>query len=121
MKAANPDIVWLMFAGSDAITSVKQYRSFEMKPPLVYHGWDETFLRAVRRWSRPASSPAKPTSRTLDNPVNKEFVKRYSATSSAPDKPINAIGEATYAAVWLYAKAVAKAGTTEDEKVIAGD
>ena len=35
------------------------------------------------------------------------------------DKQINAIGEATYDAVWLYTKAVAKAGSTADDKVVA--
>ena len=27
VKAANPDIVWLIVAGNDAVTAVKQYRS----------------------------------------------------------------------------------------------
>ena len=54
----------------------------------------------------------------LDNPVNSDFTKRYAEKFGA-DKPINAIGESTYAATWLYAKAVAKAGSTEDDKVIA--
>ena len=50
--------------------------------------------------------------------MNKEFVQRYAAKFGAK-KPINAIGEATYAATWLYAKAVAKADSTDDAKVIA--
>ena len=62
VKEAKPDIVWLMVAGADAITAVKQYRSFGMKQPLVFHGWDESFLgRGQRRRSRPESSPARPT------------------------------------------------------------
>lgn len=41
------------------------------------------------------------------------FAKKYGA-----DKPINAIGEAAYDAVYLYAAAVEKAGSTESDAVI---
>lgn len=117
VKQANPDIVWLMFAGSDAITSTKQYRSFEMKPPLIYHGWDEAFLPAVSPAEQAGIIASQAYFQQLDNPVNNDFVKRFAAKWGA-DKPINAIGEATYAAVWLYAKAVAKADSVDPEKVI---
>jgi urea transport system substrate-binding protein len=118
VKAANPDIVWMMFAGADAITGVKQYRSFDMKPPLVYHGWDEAFLGAVSPQEQAGIIASQAYFQNIDTPVNKEFVQRYAAKFGAK-KPINAIGEATYAATWLYAKAVAKADSTDDAKVIA--
>ena len=117
VKNAAPDIVWFMFAGSDAITSVKQYRSFDMKPELVYHGWDEAFLPAVTPGEQAGIIASQAYFQQLDNPVNNAFVKRF-ADKFGADKPINAIGEATYAATWLYAKAVAKAGSTDPEKVI---
>ena len=117
VKDANPDIVWFMFAGSDAITSVKQYRSFEMKPELIYHGWDEAFLPAVTPGEQAGIIASQAYFQQLDNPVNNEFVKRFAKKFGA-DAPINAIGEATYAGTWLYAKAVAKAGSTDPEKVI---
>ena len=47
VKSANPDIMWMMFAGADAITATRQYRSFDMKAPLVAHGWDEAYLGAL--------------------------------------------------------------------------
>jgi len=118
MKDANPDLLWLMFAGSDAITSVKQYSSFSLKPKLVYHGWDETFLGAVSPAEQAGIIASQAYFENLDNPVNKDFVARY-RQKFGTNKPINAIGEATYDAVWLYAKAVAKAGSTEDDKVVA--
>jgi ABC-type branched-subunit amino acid transport system substrate-binding protein len=118
MKDANPDVLWLMFAGSDAITSVKQYSSFSLKPKLVYHGWDETFLKAVSPAEQAGIIASQAYFETLDNPTNKAFVARYHE-KFGKDKPINAIGEATYDAVWLYARAVAKAGSTEDDKVVA--
>jgi urea transport system substrate-binding protein len=117
MKDANPDVLWLMFAGSDAITSVKQYSSFSLKPKLVYHGWDETFLKAVSPAEQAGIIASQAYFETLDNPTNKAFVARYHE-KFGKDKPINAIGEATYDAVWLYARAVAKAGSTEDDKVV---
>lgn len=117
VKEANPDIVWLMFAGSDAITSVKQYRSFDMKPYLIYHGWDEAFLPAVTPAEQAGILCSQSYFQHLDNPVNVDFRTRFAAKFGA-DKPINAIGEATYAAVWLYAKAVAKANSTDPELVI---
>lgn len=118
VKAANPDIMWMMFAGADAITGVKQYRSFEMKPHLVYHGWDEAFLPAVTPEEQAGIIASQSYFQSLDNEVNKDFTKRYAEKFGA-DKPINAIGESTYAATWLYAKAVAKADSTDDDKVIA--
>jgi ABC-type branched-subunit amino acid transport system substrate-binding protein len=117
VKDANPDIVWFMFAGSDAITSVKQYRSFEMKPELIYHGWDEAFLPAVTPGEQAGIIASQAYFQQLDNPVNNAFVQRFAKKFGA-DEPINAIGEATYAATWLYAKAVAKAGSADPEKVI---
>ncbi len=118
VKAANPDIMWMMFAGADAITGVKQYRSFEMKPHLVYHGWDEAFLPAVTPEEQAGIIASQSYFQVLDNEANRNFTKRYAEKFGA-DKPINAIGELTYAATWLYAKAVAKADSTEDDKVIA--
>lgn len=118
VKAANPDIMWMMFAGADSITAVKQYRSFEMKPHLVYHGWDEAFLPAVTPEEQAGIIASQSYFQVMDNEVNKDFTKRYAEKFGA-DKPINAIGESTYAATWLYAKAVAKAESAESDKVIA--
>jgi urea transport system substrate-binding protein len=118
MKDAHPDVLWLMFAGADAITAVKQYSSFSLKPKLVYHGWDETYLKAVSPAEEAGIISSQAYFETLDNPANKAFVARYHEKFGT-DKPINAIGEATYDAAWLYAKAVAKADSTDDDKVVA--
>ena len=91
IKDANPDIVWFMFAGSDSITSVKQYRSFGMKPELVYHGWDEANLRAVTPGEQAGIIASMAYFQQLDTPVNNAFVKHF-ADKYGADKPINAIG-----------------------------
>ena len=54
----------------------------------------------------------------LDTPQNTAFKAAFTAKWGA-DKPINAIGEAAYNAVHLYARAVEAAGATETAAVIA--
>lgn len=116
VKAANPDFVWVMVAGNDLITCLKQYKSFGFKQQLFSNGLDELF----------SSFHPELTSGTLSNQAyfmglegekNTAFKKAYGDMFGA-DKPINAIGEATYNAVNLYKLAVEKAGTTETEAVI---
>jgi urea transport system substrate-binding protein len=116
IRAANPDMVWMMVAGSDAITALKQYRSFGIKSQLVSNGLDELFSFSHPELTEGALSN-QAYYMTLDNPKNQAFVAAYKAKFGA-DKPINAIGEAAYDAVHLYALAVAKAGSTDVEKVI---
>ncbi len=116
VKAANPDMVWVMIAGADGVTALKQYRSFGMEPQLVSNGLDEIYS-----FAHPDLAAGSISNMAyfmgIDTPRNRAFVKAYRARFGA-DKPINAIGEAAYDATWLYALAVGKAGSTEDEKVI---
>lgn len=116
VKDADPDMVWLMVAGSDSITALKQYRSFGMKPQLVAQGSDEVFGFAHPELNEGIISN-QAYFMTLDTPENKRFVSAYEARFGA-GKPINAIGEAAYVAVNLYKLAVEKVGTTEPEQVI---
>ena len=55
---------------------------------------------------------------TLDTRANAAFVEAFQAKFGA-DKRINAISEATYDAVYLYARAIEEAGTTDVEPVLA--
>ncbi len=116
VKAAKPDMVWIMIAGADGVTALKQYRSFGMEPQLVSNGLDEIYS-----FAHPDLAAGSISNQAyfmgLNNSKNKKFVADY-RKKFGENKPINAIGEAAYDAVWLYALAVAKAGTTEDEKVI---
>lgn len=105
-----------MVAGADGITILKQYRSFGMKPRLVGNGWDEIYSFSHPDLVEDCLSD-QAYFMTLDNPKNKQFVAKYHQQFGA-GKPINAIGEAAYDAVWLYSLAVAKAGSTQADKVI---
>ncbi len=117
VRAAKPDMFWELFAGADAVTFLKQYHSYGMKPQMVTNGLDELFTTAVSGSAVEGIFVNQSYFHTLDTPANKTFVKKYQARFGE-GKLINAIAEATYAATWLYAKAVEKADSVEDEKVI---
>jgi urea transport system substrate-binding protein len=118
VKAANPDMLWHMVVGADSITFTKQYRSFNLKPQLVSNAVDEMWATYI-----PGEVVAGIISNmsyfmTLDTPVNKAFVANYKKKFGPKDQLVPALAEAMYCGTWLYAKAVAKAGSTDDDKVI---
>ena len=117
VKAAKPDMFWELFAGGDAVTFLKQYQSYGMKPQMVTNGLDELFTTAVPGSAVENIYVNQSYFHTLDVPSNHAFVKRYQERFGE-GKLVNAIAEATYAATWLYALAVEKADSVEDDKVI---
>lgn len=118
IKEANPDIVSFMLVADDAITAVKQYRSFDMKQPLVFHAWDDVMLGAVTPAEQKGIIASQGYFQQVDSPANNTFVKQF-ADKFGADKPINYIGISVYQTAMLYAKAVEKAGSLEPEKVVA--
>jgi len=118
VRAANPDMVWCLFAGADAVSFIKQYAGYGLKAKLVSNGIDEIFTAGVSGREVEGIIVNQSYFSTLETPASQSFMQRYRAAFGA-DKTVNAIGESAYTAVWLYAKAVAAAKTTETEKVIA--
>jgi len=116
-RDAKPDIIWLILVAGDAVTAVKQYRSFDVKQPLVFHAWDDSMLGAVTAAEQAGILSTQAYYQSLDNPANNAFKARFAKKFGA-GVPINAIGESTYASTILYAKAVEKAGGVDPEKVI---
>lgn len=116
IKAAKPDFVWMMCAGNDLVTFLKQYQSFGMPQQLFSQGLDDVFSNAEPTLTKGALSN-QAYFMSIDTPENAAFKAAY-ATAYGADKPINAIGEAAYNGVHLYKLAVEKAGTTETEAVI---
>lgn len=118
VRAANPDVVWMMVAGADLITALKQYQSFGFTQQLVSNGLDELFS-----FAHPELTIGTISNQAyfmgLDTPQNAAFKAAFAAKYGA-EKPINAIGEAAYDAVHLYARAVEAAGSTETDAVRAG-
>lgn len=117
IKAAKPDVVWELFAGADALTFLKQYNSFKPGGKLLTNGLDELFTTAVDGSDVEGIIVNQSYFSSLDSPANKVFLKNYK-DRYGQDKWVNAIAESTYNAVYLYAKAVDKAGSSDTEKVI---
>lgn len=116
LNTAKPDFVWMMCAGSDMITFLKQYKSFGFKQVLFSQGLDDVIIHAEPELTHGALSN-QAYFMSLDTPENTAFKAAYAERFGA-DAPINAIGEAAYDAVYLYKLAAEKAGTTETEAVI---
>lgn len=117
VKQANPDVVAFMLVADDAITAVKQYHSFGMTQPLVFHAWDEVSLGAVTPAEQAGILSSQGYFQQIDSPANKTFTAAFAEKFGA-DKPINYIGASVYQTAMLYAKAVEKAGSVEPEKVV---
>jgi urea transport system substrate-binding protein len=117
VKEAKPDMVWLMLVAEDLITAVKQYRSFDMKPPLIVHFWDEVLVGAVSHAEQAGIVSSQAYFQQIDNLANKAFNKHF-AQKFGPNKPVNYLAESVYASTWLYAKAVEKAGSLDPDKVV---
>lgn len=117
IRAAKPDVVWELFAGNDAIAFVKQYASYRPGGQLLTNGLDELFTMSVEGTSVEGILVNQSYFTTLDSKSNAAFLERY-RKRFGKDKVVNAIAEATYDAVWLYAKAVQAAGSADTEKVI---
>lgn len=118
VKAAQPDIVSLMLVADDAITAVKQYHSFGIKQPLVFHAWDEVSLGAVSPAEEVGIVSSQGYFQQIDTPANKAFTNSF-GEKFGTDKPVNYIGVSVYQTAMLYAKAVEQAGSLDPEKVVA--
>jgi urea transport system substrate-binding protein len=117
VRAAKPDMVWELFAGADAVTFVKQYASYKPGAQLLTNGIDELFTTSVGGTDVEGMIVNQSYFTTLDTPANKSFLASYRA-KYGEQGIVNSIAEATYDAVWIYAKAVEAAGSADTEKVI---
>jgi urea transport system substrate-binding protein len=117
IRAAKPDVVWELFAGNDAVSFVKQFSSYKPGGQLLTNGLDELFTTSVDGANVEGIIVNQSYFTTLNSKANAAFLARYRARFGK-DKVVNSIAEATYDAVWLYAKAVQAAGSAETEKVI---
>ncbi len=118
IKDSKPDIVWSMVVGNDAVTQLKQYRSFDMRQPLIVP-LDEVFNKDALPPGVAAGTYApQPYWMSIDSPVNKAFIDGF-RQRFGHDKMVNGIGEAGYNCLHLYALAAEKAGSFEDAKVLA--
>lgn len=118
IKELKPDVVWSMVVGNDAVTQLKQYRSFDVKQPLIAP-LDEVFNKDALPPGIAAGTYApQPYWMAIDTPTNKAFIQAFRA-KFGQEKMVNGIGEAGYNGLNLYALAAEKAGSFDDDKVLA--
>jgi urea transport system substrate-binding protein len=117
IRAAKPDVVWELFAGNDAVSFVKQYVSYKPGGQLLTNGLDELFTTSLEGSNVEGIIVNQSYFTTLTSKANTTFLERY-RKRYGKEKLVNAIGEATYDAVWMYAKAVGVADSVDTEKVI---
>lgn len=119
IKAAKPSVVYQLFAGSDIITFGKQFFNFGLhKDITVCSNGLEDVTAAGLGEAGVGNISSQPYHMSMDTPKNKEFVAKLREAYS-PQFIVNHMGEAMYAAVHLWARAVKKAGSVESAKVLA--
>jgi urea transport system substrate-binding protein len=108
LQSTKPDICWVALAGTDFTTFLKQYEQFNAKPKLVSCGLDDVFSRENPGVGKGAIA-SQSYFMTIPGATNKKFLADYHK-AYGNDKPVNAIGELAYDAVWLVKAAIEKAG-----------
>ena len=114
IKAANPDIVWVMDANQPVM--VQQYRSFGMEPQLISTILHENWTTQTEGAAEGVLANASYFT-SVDSPENKKFLSDYRARHGESAFPTT-FGERQYDSVWLYAKAVNMAGSADKHEVI---
>ena len=114
IKAANPDIVWVMDANQPVM--VQQYRSFGMKPQLISTILHENWTTKTEGAAEGVFANASYFT-SIDSPENKKFLSDYRVRYGDSTYPTT-FGERQYDSVWLYAKAIEKAGSADKDEVI---
>ncbi|APE45497.1 ABC transporter substrate-binding protein [Sulfitobacter alexandrii] len=118
VREVDPDMVWTMVVGNDAITAVKQYRSFDMKPAYVTQAFDEVFTTsALPDGEAEGMLSAQSYFTTIDSPENNAFVAAY-RDMFGENALVNSISEAAYTGFMLYAAAVEQTGGTSDPELV---
>ena len=120
IQAAKPDWIMTILVGGGPISFYRQFNA------AGFPGKS----RSLRRLSQaPTSNGAHARreqrrrcglqlSATLDNSINKEFLKRFHAKYGADYAPISDLTMASYQGMLLWAAGIKKAGTLDREKVI---
>ena len=113
IKEASPDVVWVMDAGQPVM--VQQYHQFGMEPQLFASILHENWTTKTEGAAEGVLANASYFT-SVDTPENKKFLADYRARFGDDIYPTT-FGESQYDSVWLYAKAVAKAGSADKDQV----
>ena len=116
IKAANPDVLFSIMVGTDAIAFAKQFSDYGLKKDIQYASMVdlETYVDGMGKKAAEGNIASFSWFENLDKPAAKEFVKKMKANS---DQRITSLTAACYAVLELWEKAVEKAGTTDGKAV----
>ncbi|HEA69158.1 MAG TPA: hypothetical protein ENI07_20460 [Desulfobacterales bacterium] len=119
IEKAKPEILFSVVVGNDGIAFVKQVMNFGLKEKMVITGFPSFSPATYSGVADYSEGIYLPTcySELLDNPVNKEFVKRYKEKYN-PKWPIAEIANAGYATVHFIKAGAENAGTTDPDKFV---
>jgi len=119
IKAAKPDVIFNTLNGDSNVAFFKQLRAAGITAdqiPTMSVSIAEEEIRGIGADNMKGHYAVWNYFQTCDVPENKDFVRKYKAKygqGRVTDDPI----EAAYFQVYLWAKAVEKAGSTEVDKV----
>jgi urea transport system substrate-binding protein len=121
IQAAKPDWIMTILVGGGPISFYRQFHAAGLsgKIPIAsttFAGGGE--LSVLTPEESNGVIVAYNYIEGLDNPVNKDFLKRFKAKYGADYPPISDLTIASYQGMLLWAAGVKKAGTIDREKVI---
>ncbi len=121
IQAAKPDWIMTVLVGGGPISFYRQFHAAGLsgKIPIA----STTFAGANDQLVLTAEESngiivAYNYIEEIDNPVNKDFLKRFRAKYGADYPPITDLAMSSYQGMYLWAAGVKKAGTLDREKVI---
>lgn len=119
LRSANPDaLITSTSAGADNVTLTKQLRAAGIKKiPFVNLAMDEGMGKGLGTDAEGIYIFASYLT-SLDNPANKRFLEAAKAKFGDKMQTPNELSVPLYEAVYAYAAAVEKAGTTDAAKVV---
>jgi urea transport system substrate-binding protein len=121
IQAAKPDWIMTVLVGGGPISFYRQFHAAGLsgKIPIAsttFAGGGE--LSVLTPEESDGVIVAYNYIESLDNPVNKDFLKRFKAKYGADYPPISDLTMASYQGMLLWAAGVKKAGTIDHEKLI---
>jgi urea transport system substrate-binding protein len=121
IQAAKPDWIMTVLVGGGPISFYRQFHAAGLsgKIPIAsttFAGGGE--LSVLTPEESDGVIVAYNYIESLDNPLNKDFLKRFKAKYGADYQPISDLTMASYQGMLLWAAGVKKAGTVERNKMI---
>jgi len=119
LEAAAPDVCFVFVAGNDLVTFLKQFFDFGLngKVQLAFTYFQEEVTPTIAPEFRAGHLSTNTWFLSYDSLESKKFLEGYYRVAGQGTL-VTMFGEGTYDAIWMWAKAVEKAGTFETEKVV---